>query len=158
MANDTISQIKIADTTYDICDAKTRNSLQNLVYYYDKMTILSSSSAMSVNQNQETSIGYLMVEDPTGTEWGKYITCPAIYHLLIHSTGAARFQRLVLKTSLDESVYHVTNNYINQTYDVISSMSGVLSFGVSSYRLYINSTAALTNVYGNISWIAFKTT
>ena len=157
MANDTISQLKIGNTTYDICDITARNASHTLIYSYDKMLIRDGDHAISVTANQDTKIGYFMEDDPTGADWEEFQTCPTIYHTLVHSTGATRFQRLIAKENSDNSVYHVSCDYINQTYDVVSSMSGVLSKGIAGYSLYINSAVNLTNVYANISWIAFKT-
>lgn len=181
MANETISQITIANTTYDICDADARtNSGFGCAWKIGFQSCWDSSHAISVAANQLTNLGSFY--DYPGTDgnnsclyalgpntlsgdnhWAHLYRYPLFFQLMIHSKSTTSSRTLYVEVGGDSPIvqhFHINNG----TGDTVQSMYGFLPPWESDGDDYpvnatvkIKSSAPLTNVYGNFSLLVYKT-
>ena len=180
MANETISQITIENTTYDICDVDARtNSGFGYAWKTGFQFCRDSSHAISVAANQLVNLGSLCVYPGEDEEtnylyalrpniltnddhWAYLYRYPLFFQLMIHSKSTTSSRTLYIEVGNDSPV--VQNFYITGTGDIVQSMCGFLPPWEKNGDDYpanamvkIRSTAPLTNVYGNSSLLVYKT-
>lgn len=177
MANDTISQIKIGNTTYDICDAETkRNSGYAIEWKRVFDDAYDSSHYKTVDANTSVSLGYLFSGITEGSilgdndqftvddfeyinsvSWPYMSNYPCFYQITLHTISTANnySYRIVLQT--DSEIMMIHTAYIKQTSDTVSVFSGFIPYNPSIYEIFVSSDTKLSKVWGNASLLIYKT-
>ena len=177
MANDTISQIKIAGTTYDICDVETkRNSGYAILWKQGFHSAYSAEQYVTVNANSVASLGYLFDGDIQGCilgssdsqtvssfeninsmPWPYMNYYPCFYQIMLHtiSTADNYAYKIELQNNSQTEVIHST--YIKKSTDTVSVFSGFIPYGPAGYEVLINPETKLSKVWGSCSLLIYKT-
>lgn len=177
MANNTISQITVSGTTFDICDVEAR---RNSGYAYIWKEGLSEAPAGSqyktVNANTSVSLGSLCSLEPTGTllstnesfisswentngiQWPHIEKYPCFYQIILHTVGTATNYSYNLEldgSSTVDTIIHRT--YIKPTSDCVSTFTGFIYGHLLDYEVFINPDTQLSKVWGTVCLLIYKT-
>ena len=121
MANDTISQVHIGESNYDICDVKNREDVKDLQTYIDEEMY----SASEVDDLLSTKVDEAdFVDEPTGKEDGIEIVLPQGT-----PTSPIVLSEIDDSDELKHSTVHTSSNhYINTKLEALNnSLAGKMS-------------------------------